>query len=113
MNFIKSNWKSIIVIVIFVAAITFYGTVMNKTIVENNVETPEELSFVDNEKIKEIRNREEVRRQQELIVEEIYLTEEKENIQTEKEKAIKRFDAQIADVEIKLETVREEKLSFQ
>jgi hypothetical protein len=61
----------------------------------------------------DIRNRAEIQRQQELIVMETYLSEERIRIEGEKEAAIADFDSQLAEVEAKLEEVRGEKVSFQ
>ncbi len=66
----------------------------------------------DDSKLDAIRNREDIKKQQELLVQETYLSEEKTRMQAEKEQKIAEYDAQIADVETKLEEVRAQKLSF-
>jgi hypothetical protein len=67
----------------------------------------------DEKRLEEIRNRETVKKQQELIVQETYFLEEKARIQTEKDTAIKQYDSQIGIIETQLEGVRASKLSFQ
>jgi len=74
--------------------------------------TKEAVMSVDEKKLTEIRNRENIKRQQELIVQEVYLTEEKDRINNEKEEAIKQFDAEIQKIEEQLEATRKEKISF-
>lgn len=61
----------------------------------------------------DIRNRENIKRQQELIVLETFLNEERTRVEKEKADAIAKFDSEIAELETKLEGVRGEKLSFQ
>lgn len=60
-----------------------------------------------------IRSREEIKRQQELIVEETYLNEERARVEKAKADAIAKYDAEIAELEAKLEAVRTERVSFQ
>lgn len=61
----------------------------------------------------DIRNREYIKRQQELIVLETFLNEERARVEKEKADAIAKFDSEIAGLETKLEEVRGEKMSFQ
>lgn len=61
----------------------------------------------------DIRNREYIKRQQELIVLETFLNEERARVEKEKADAIAKFDSEIAGLETKLEEVRGEKVSFQ
>ena len=67
----------------------------------------------DLKKLDEIRSRENIKKQQELIVQETYLVEEKARVQSEKEAAIAEFDSQITVIENQLEGVRSAKMSFQ
>lgn len=60
-----------------------------------------------------IRDREDVKRQQELIVEETFLAEEKEKVNAEKKEAVQKYEENIQEIEAKLEAVRAEKMSFQ
>lgn len=66
----------------------------------------------DTKKLNEIRNRADIKKQQELIVRETYLSEEKARVLAEKAEAIAKFDAEVDSIEKNLESVRAEKLSF-
>ena len=115
----KSLKKTIITVItaIVVALVAYTGLVLytSDTNVYNNEkeEAVEEISFGDTKRLEEIRKREDVRKQQELIVQEIYLTEKKERVEKEKKETIEHVDLQLAEIEKKLESVRNERLSFQ
>jgi uncharacterized protein (UPF0333 family) len=102
-----------LIVVIFIILV-FSGKLGQKG--EINVSTEDDnkeiTMFGDNKKMDDIRNRESIKKQQELIVQEVYLLEEKDRINAEKEEAIKQFDTQISKIEKSLETVRAEKVSF-
>ena len=107
--------RYILFALIILVASLFVWYLSTKTDIKVNPEdllaTTENI-FGDNKKMDEIRNRENIKRQQELIVQEVYLNEEKDRINHEKEEAIKEYDAQIQKVEAQLETVRKEKITF-
>jgi len=88
-----------------VVTLTVIAT-LNRKDAESLPEVAQEVtvkdSFGDETKLAEIRNRETIKQQQELIVKETYLIEEKTRLQ-----------AEIAEVEKKLESIRGEKLSLQ
>lgn len=113
----KSKFIALLIVVALVMGGTWYASEhMSTTTVYSNQNQAEEKApepSVDNKKLDEIRSREAIKKQQELIVMETYLNEEKERIEAEKEAAIAKFDAEIAEVEKNLEGVRAEKLSFQ
>lgn len=117
-----------------VFALTQLSTDISVTNNPSNSTPPvEEEKVVDEneEKLEEIRSREYIQRQQELLVKETFLSEEKVRIENEKEEAISEFDAQIAALEnekasatamfdgqlenkeVELEEVRAEKVDFQ
>lgn len=62
--------------------------------------------------IDEIANRPEIKRQQELIVKEQYVKEEKARTQEEKKQSIADYDAKLAGYESELELIRKEKTVF-
>lgn len=62
--------------------------------------------------IDEIANRPEIKRQQELIVKEQFVKEEKAKTQEAKKKMIAEFDAKLAGFETELEAIRKEKTTF-
>lgn len=104
----------VFIVIVFIASFVIWY-LNQKTDVKINPESliaTTESIFGNDKKMNEIRNRENVKRQQELIVQEVYLIEEKDRINKEKEEAIKTFDDQITKVETQLETVRKEKISF-
>lgn len=111
-----------------------YGTTTSVTNNSSSQTPPVEEDEVVNEseeKLEEIRSREYIQRQQELLVQETFLKEEKVRIENEKKEAIIQFDAQIAALEqaktnsvnsfdekiankeTQLEEVRAEKIDFQ
>lgn len=103
------------VVIILILILSFFLWYKNQKIVVNNVDSVKNVETIiptENKKLDEIRNRENIKRQQELIVQEIYLSEEKDRINQEKEEAIKMFDAQIQEKEKQLEDIRAEKISF-
>ena len=103
------------VIVVAIVAYTSWIFYKSDTNVYNNEkeEVVEEISFSNTKRLEEIRKREDVRKQQDLIVKEIYLTEKKERVEKEKKETIEHVDLQLAEIEKKLESVRNERLSFQ
>jgi len=102
------------VIIVVLIILIFSGSIGQKGEINASTEddNKEITMFGDNKKMDDIRNRESIKRQQELIVQEVYLLEEKDRINAEKEEAIKQFDTQISKIEKSLETVRTEKVSF-
>lgn len=82
---------------------------------ENATSTSEVMEVINEEDLKKdsIREREDIRIQQELIVQETYLGEERARVEKEKEEATAKFDAELEDLELQLEEVRGKKLSFQ
>ena len=88
-------------------------TVVGRNRASIQAQRPSPAAIQDTKKLDEIRNRPGIKQQQELIVQETYLNEEKSRIQTEKVQATAKYDSQIADVEKQLEQVRSEKTSFQ
>lgn len=98
----------VVIIVVSISAYVIWQPAPADNIIEETVseQTQQEKTF------EEIRNREEVRRQRELIVEEIYLMEEREKIERKLKDAIEGINLEIDDIESKLESVRAEKLSF-
>lgn len=60
----------------------------------------------------DIRNREDIKKQQELLVKETYQLEQKEKTIQAKKDAVTKFDAEIKAIEVELEAIRKEKLSF-
>jgi len=107
----KRYIKKIILALVLILGLLFialsYSAIVNKT-------TTNDASNVDEEttKLNEIRDREEIKRQQELIVQEVYLSEEKDRITAEKEAAIKEYDLKIEEIEKMEENVRSELLLF-
>lgn len=130
-------WAWVIFVLLFVGGIVAFVATKSTTITVNNNHATSTETVVDTavdvneEKLEEIRSREEIRRQQELLVKETFLKEEKSRITSEKEAAISDFDAQIAALEeakkksvaefdsqistkeTELEQVRSEKIDFQ
>jgi len=109
--------KTVLLIVVILVLSLVFALVIRSFRAHKDITVPTETTqktttYEDNKKLDEIRNRENIKRQQELIVQEVYLSEEKDRINREKEDAIKQFDAQIQTVEKKLEDVRAEKVSF-
>ena len=108
------NTKFTVAVIIVISAIAIFVYVSRtgtKTTVEN-IETTEEITFGDNKKLEEIRSREEVQHQQELIVQKIYLIEKREQLERKLKEAIEGIDLEISDVDKELEFLREEELSF-
>jgi len=91
----------------------FASHISNTETYENTSTQEVEIENEEDLKKDSIRSREEIKRQQELIVQETYLNEERERIEREKAEAIAEFDNQISEIELQLEAVRGEKLSFQ
>lgn len=106
--------KIILILVTLIIAVSLYVYHTKTSIITDEISTTSQIveEFGDSVKLDEIRERQNVKRQQELIVQEIYLLEEKDRIQTEKEETIKKYDTEIQNIENKLESVRNEKLSF-
>lgn len=88
---------------------TFYNS--NASTTEQTIE--EEVIDESDLKKESIRSREDIKRQQELIVQETYLNEERQNIEKKKAEAIEEFNSQLEHLESQLEEVRGEKMSFQ
>lgn len=61
----------------------------------------------------EIRSREDIKKQQELLVQETYLMEQRAKLVEERERALKTYTDQLGVVETQLEEVRAQKTSFQ
>jgi len=99
----------IVLFILISVGIFFLATNVKKTSQQDNEQI---LQSVNEKKLEEIRSREGIKRQQELIVQETFLIEEKDRIKNEKEEAIKQFDAQTEDIEKQLEAVREEQITF-
>ena len=66
-----------------------------------------------NKDMDDIRNRADIKKQQEVIVQEAYYLQQKDKVTGEKEASIQDFDNQLSDIEKQLEDVRAQKLSFQ
>ncbi len=111
---------------IIVAVLANVGSTTSAT---NNIatSTPEQVVETQSEgqlKRDQIRSRKDIRRQQELLVEETYLLEEKSKTQDEMAESIAdlelqlsstkaSFGAQLESIETNLEEVRAEKIDFQ
>lgn len=65
-----------------------------------------------NEELERIRNREDVKKQQELLVQEVYLLERKKEAVNKKEEALRLYEEEVSQIETELESVRAQKLSF-
>lgn len=107
----KRYIKKIILALTLILGLLFialsYSAIVNKTTTNDALTVDEETT-----KLNEIRDREEIKRQQELIVQEVYLSEEKDRITAEKETAIKEYDLKIEEIEKMEENVRSELLLF-
>ncbi len=99
----------IVLLVIVSVGLFFLATSVKRTSQQDNNQV---LQSANEKKLEEIRSRENIKRQQELIVQETFLMEEKDRIKNEKDEAIKSFDAQTAEVEKQLEAVRAEQITF-
>lgn len=99
----------VMLVVVVIVAIAFAEVKGIHTNAEQSISAPSQ----DPKILDEIRNRPNIRKQQELIVQETYFIEEKGKVQTEKDSAISKFDNQISVIEKQLEEVRSQKLSFQ
>ena len=64
-------------------------------------------------KLEAIRNREDIKKQQELLVQEAYLLDQKQEAEQAKKAANEKYQSQINQIETQLEQVRSQKLSFQ
>lgn len=95
---LKTKLKVVAFVVLAGGAVS-YALMNQKVQVEYKQE--EIVSVVKDEKAS-IRSRADIQRQQELIVEEAYLLEEKA-----------KFEASLKDVETRLDAVRKEKTTFQ
>jgi len=106
-RYIKKIILALVLILGLLLIALSYSAIVNKT-------TTNDASNVDEEttKLNEIRDREEIKRQQELIVQEVYLSEEKDRITAEKEATIKEYDLKIEEIEKMEENVRSELLLF-
>lgn len=60
----------------------------------------------------DIRSREDIKRQQELIVDEAYQNDQKVKITAERDAADAKYAQQLSDIEKQLEAIRKEKLSL-
>lgn len=110
--------KLLVFIVIVVLGLAFFFQKVNDghttdDYVQTASSTEQVLANTEPDPYDEIRSRENIKRQQELIVKETYLSEEKARVENEKKKAIEDFDSQLSNLETQLEEVRGEKLSFQ
>lgn len=105
----------LLVIIVVVAGIIILANTSSTT--EYRSDTSSSSAQIVSEEVTDpyddIRNREYIKRQQELIVLETFLNEERARIEQEKTDAITKFDSEIASLETKLEEVRGEKMSFQ
>lgn len=111
------KWFIVVAFIIFAGAGLYHYAVIASTVeaVGSSVasSTSSSLSDEDKDEIDAIRNRADIKKQQELLVQETYLDEKKADIQKKKTDALTQYDAQISDVETKLEGVRADKMSFQ
>ena len=106
----KRHLVKFIIVFVIVVGLVFVGYYIPPN--KNSVEHREKVTYANNKKLEEIRNREDIKRKQELIVQETYLIEKKKRIEQEKEDAIQNFSSQLNENETKLETIRSEMLSF-
>ena len=104
--------KQKLVIIVVCAVLLFVAAGISNRILNSGVNVASAPSL-DPKVLDEIRNREDIKKQQELIVQETYFVEEKAKAQADKDAAIAKFDAQISSIEKQLEGVRSQKLSFQ
>jgi len=104
------------------AVLTFIVVLFGSAVLYSKVYAPEEINLINDykqtvlsendKKLEEIRNRENIKRRQELIVQEVFLMEEKDRISIEKDEAIKQYDIQTEEIEKLLEEIRAEEISF-
>jgi predicted Zn-dependent peptidase len=117
----KSNrgvW--IILGLLFVGGAIFAVTQVGSTEFVNNnrsatttVEVVEEVVDEAQLKKEQIRSRDDIRRQQELLVEETYLLEEKAKTQAEMKASIASYEEALQTMEEQLDAIRGEKIDFQ
>lgn len=103
----KTKWGFIFLVSITVASII----VVNYDVEKERFEAPEVITKVLTG-IEEIANRPEIKKQQELIVKEQYIKEEKARTLEEKKKVIAEFDLKLQSYELELEGIRKEKIVF-
>ena len=111
-----NNLILVIMLIICCFVFVLYTSYNTEELYIENIQNLAKLTSVssvaNNETLEEIKNREDVHIQLESIVYEIYLTEEKERIEKNKKETIEDYDKQLADIESKLETIRNDRLSF-
>lgn len=112
-----SRFGLILTVVVVIAVAAFFAITNYSSTTEYTSSSATSSAQIISEDVSDpyddIRNREEIKRQQELIVLETFLNEERTRVEKEKADAITKFDSEIANLETKLEEVRGEKLSFQ
>ncbi len=106
-RFAKSKKWLVIFIVLGISGYVVWAYNVDTRKVEYTAPVVKVLDGID-----EIANRPEIKRQQELIVKEAYVKEEKAKTQEAKKQAIAEFDSKLAGFETELEAIRKEKTSF-
>ena len=106
-RFAKSKKWLVIFIVLVVSGYIVWGYDVKKGEVVFEAPVIKVLDGID-----EIANRPEIKRQQELIVKEQYVKEEKAKALEAKKQSIAEYDAKLAGFETELELIRKEKLGF-
>ena len=102
----KLSTKIIPLVLILLLAMFVLPKLLTK-IIENSApkenDTEQSIPSKKDAKLEKIRNREDIKFQQELIVYIVFLREEKDRLQKEKDEAINQFDVQILEIEKEIE----------
>lgn len=103
----KTKRFLVLVIILSIAGYTTWAYNVEKNTVEFVAPVVKTLEGID-----AIANRPDIKRQQELIVKEAYVKEEKAKTIEAKRQAVAEFDAKLSGYEAELEAIRKEKTTF-